>query len=173
MSARQRPSARSAPAASRTYWFGVGIFCLGIVLLVFLLGVVFPLPAGRGGLGSAGGSSRQRQTDCEQTGHAWEAGYCFPVTEAACQEQGGVWGFLGSGSGLGCNFVAPDGGQACQDGTRCTSGRCLAVMDPSVREQMASGQDVRGQGFCAGLLRVRGCNAYLMNGRVGSVVCAS
>ncbi len=173
MPARKRPSARSAPLTSHTYWFGVGSFALGILLLVFLLGVVFPLPFGLGGADPAVGPSRQRQTDCERTGRVWEAGYCFPVTEADCQQSGGVWGILGSDSGVGCNFLAPDGGQTCQDGSRCASGRCLAVIDARVREQMASGQDVLGQGFCAGLLRVRGCNAYLSNGRVGSMVCAS
>lgn len=172
MPTRKRRPTRPIASSSHTYWFGISLIVLGVLIVTFFSVVVFPFPFGLRGHESFMSSSRRQQQHCEQSQQGvWEVGHCFPKTETACRQQGGVWGFLGTATGYGCNLVASDGGQACQDGTACTSGKCLAVIDASVREQLASGQVGSAKGFCAGLLRVRGCNAYLTQGRAGSMVC--
>lgn len=145
-----------------------GGLILGVVVLSFWFSNGPDRPSDLGEL-------RRSRADCRSQGlgFVWEAGWCWPAEPDRCQAVGGFWGLLGGESGEGCNRVAPDAGAGCRNGRECFSGQCLAVLTPLARQTLLAepGRGVSTPGLCAGLMRVRGCNAAVTKGLAYRIVC--
>lgn len=176
--ARRRISRTRSPRRGRVrttglWWrvcglavFGAGGLLFSLLVTTFFLGTV----PSRDALSSF----RSAASACLRHGPGvvYENGYCYPTNRARCEAAGGVWGLLGATSGVGCTAIAPDGGERCQSGDTCTSGACLALLTPALRQRLAETQrPVAASGLCAGLTRVRGCNAEIHDGFAQPMVC--
>ncbi|MBI3115392.1 MAG: hypothetical protein HYZ09_02790 [Candidatus Kerfeldbacteria bacterium] len=158
---------RDGHAGSHTIWYGLGLVFLGVGLGVISVLVIFFEGRPLASLG------RQPADSCPYSSrpHVWEDDRCYPATQADCALVGGIWGALGSGQ-HGCNFVADDAGERCQDSTECTSGHCLAILNARTRLALTeSTGPIPADGMCAGFQRLRGCNGELQQGMLREVVC--
>lgn len=165
---------RRRPRPDQPPWllpFAGGAALLGGLALLGLVAAVFSgAPLGR----SRTDSFRESAAACASQGAAGtlEDGFCYPTDAAACTAAGGLWGFLGPTTGQGCTAVAPDSGARCRSGRDCTSGHCLAILTPEVTQRLAAAnRPVPADGLCAGLTRVRGCNALVEAGQARAVTC--
>lgn len=156
-------------------WPGAVIVFVGLGTLIGVGSLVFSHRSTRQSAASRlPAFIRQSAAQCQSHSSAvWETPFCWPNEASDCQALGGLWGQLGATSGYGCNFVAPDSGQPCADRSDCSSQRCLAILSPEVRQQLreTDGQRIRASGVCAGLLRVRGCNADVAGGTIREIRC--
>lgn len=167
------PRRRDRVRTAGRWWrlAGLAVFGAGGLLLLLLVTTFFvgSVPA-RDSLSSF----RIPSAACTRRGAAavYDNGYCYPTERARCEAAGGVWGLLGATSGVGCTGIAPDGGERCRSGATCTSGSCLALLTPTLLQRLTETQrPVEASGLCAGLTRVRGCNAEVHDGFAQPVVC--
>ncbi len=168
---------RRVTRASASRWSGLGLVLLGLLWL-FFAGSVFFGTFWRGSrLPVSLRTFATAKADClsqQKTGQSvWEDPFCYPATASRCTAAGGFWGLISGATGDGCNAIAPDAGAACRTGHECASGHCLAILSPSARESLrtANGQPVKAAGICAGVLRVRGCNAEVTKGMMSQIHC--
>jgi len=83
--------------------------------------------------------------------------------ESDCAARGGHLEHVGRARSTQCVIPYADGGQPCQDGSTCQSGRCVGPMDMSQRE------NVTGQ--CQRTNMAFGCYTRIEGGRVESAIC--
>ncbi len=108
------------------------------------------------------------QYDCEINEGIWSSGACEYSPEVLikkqqqkneCLAKKGKWGPVGLSRKDVCNLPTADGGKKCTDSEQC-QGACLAE-EPGA----TSGQ-------CSSWTIMRGCYAFVNDGKAGGLLCA-
>jgi hypothetical protein len=94
----------------------------------------------------------------------------IPTTKEACESSGGSWGPIGLSETLACVMPTADGGQECSDSSEC-QGACVAELTQDEYATLGKGTPIYKKGKCTFSTSPVGCRAYVINGKVDSMLC--
>ena len=94
-----------------------------------------------------------------------------PITKESCEALGGKWEKIGLASEESCNLPTSDAGKVCSDSSEC-EGSCLAELTADDLDKISQqGKVVYTEGKCSPWRITAGCNAFVTDGKVESVLC--
>lgn len=93
-----------------------------------------------------------------------------PANQGACESSGGTWGPVGFSEVPICVMLTYDGGKECSDSSECQA-TCEAELVEEDYDNLAKGIPVYKKGRCTSSTSPVGCHTYVVNGKVGQMLC--
>lgn len=95
----------------------------------------------------------------------------IPQDKETCEAQEGEWGRFGLVIKEQCNLTTSDAGKTCANQNEC-EGACIVELSEEDQDRITKQNEViETNGKCTSWLLTYGCNAYVKDGKVDSIMC--